>query len=93
MKRPTVEEFINTWSEAVFDKGLTFDFLSHPLVRKAILVNVQYVDYIITFSGSSAKDTLLPRRKPWTHKILPATDPRLHQEDMEILNPMHKEIG
>ena len=32
MKRPTVEEFINTWSEAVLGKGLTFDFFSDPLV-------------------------------------------------------------
>ncbi len=33
MKRPTVEEFINVWNEAVFEKGLTFDFFSDPLVK------------------------------------------------------------
>ncbi len=41
MKRPTVEEFINVWRETVFGKGLTFDFLSDPLVRKAILVTAK----------------------------------------------------
>ena len=41
MKRPTVEEFINAWSEAVLGKGLTFDFCSDPLVRKVILVTAQ----------------------------------------------------
>ena len=30
MKRPTVEEFINVWSESVLGKGLTFDFFSDP---------------------------------------------------------------
>ena len=38
MKRPTVEEFINAWSEAVLGKGLTFDFFRDPLVCKVILV-------------------------------------------------------
>ena len=57
MKRPTVEEFINVWSEAVLGKGLTFDFFSDPLVRKAILVTAQCADSIITFADSSAKDT------------------------------------
>jgi hypothetical protein len=74
MKRPTVEEFINAWSEAVLGKGLTFDFFSDPLVRKAILVTAQCADSIITFAGSSAKDTLLPKRSTWTQKILPQTD-------------------
>ena len=27
MKRTTVEDFINSWSETVFGKGLTFDFV------------------------------------------------------------------
>ena len=93
MKRPTVEEFINAWSEAVLGKGLTFDFFSDPLVRKAILVTAQCADSIITFAGSSAKDTLLPKRSTWTQKILPQTDARLQQEAMEILTPIYKEIG
>ena len=38
MKSPTMEEFINVWSEAVLGKGLTFDFFSDPLVHTAILV-------------------------------------------------------
>ena len=71
MKRPTVEEFINAWSEAVLGKGLTFDFFSDPIVRKAILVTAKCADSIITFAGSSAKDTLLPKRSTWTQKILP----------------------
>ena len=33
MQRPTVEEFINVWNETVFEKGLTFDFFSDPLVK------------------------------------------------------------
>ena len=93
MKRPTVEEFINAWSEAALGKGLTFDFFSDPLVRKAILVTAQCADSIITFAGSSAKDTLLPKRSTWTQKILPQTDARLQQEAMEILTPIYKEIG
>ena len=93
MKRPTVEEFINTWSEAVLGKGLTFDFFSDPLVRKDILVTAQCADSIITFEGSSAKDTLLSKRSTWTQKILPQTDARLQQEAMEILTPIYKEIG
>jgi hypothetical protein len=32
-----VEEFINTWSEAVLGKGLTFDFFSDPLVLSPLL--------------------------------------------------------
>ena len=51
MKRPTVEEFINAWSEAVLGKGLTFDFFSDPLVRKAILVTAKCADSIITFDN------------------------------------------
>ena len=93
MKRPTVEEFINAWSEAVLGKGLTFDFFSDPLVRKDILVTAQCADSIITFTGSSAKDTLLSKRSTWTQKILPQTDARLKQETMEILTPIYKEIG
>ncbi len=62
MQRPTVEEFMNVWSEAVLGKGLTFVFFSDPLVCKAILVTVKCVDYIITFTDSSVKDTLLPKR-------------------------------
>ena len=93
MKRPTVEEFINTWSEAVIGKGLTFDFFRDPLVHKVILVTVQCADSIITFAGSSAQDTLLPKRSTWTQKILPQTDARLQQDAMEILTPIHKEIG
>ena len=81
------------WSEAVLGKGLTFDFLSDPLVRKTILVTAQCADSIITFVDSSAKDTLLPKRSTWTQKILPQTDARLQQEAMEILTPIYKEIG
>ena len=92
MKRPTVEEFINAWSETVLGKGLTFDFFSDPLVRKAILVTAKCVDSIITFADSSAKDTLLPKRSTWTQKILPQTDAHLQEEVMEILTPIYKEI-
>jgi hypothetical protein len=66
-----------SWRETVFDKGLTFDFFRDPVVRKSILVTVQYADSIITFSTSSSKDMLLTRRKGWTHKILPTTDAHL----------------
>ena len=93
MKRPTVEEFINVWSEAVLGKGLTFDFFSDPLVRKAILVTAKCADSIITLAGSSAKDTLPSKRSTWTQKILPQTDVHLKQEAMEILTPIYKEIG
>ncbi len=93
MKRPTVEEFINLWNEAVLGKGLTFDVFNDPLVHKAILVTEQCTDSIITFPVSNAKDSLLPKRNTWTQKILPQTDPRLQQEVMEILTPIHKEIG
>ena len=41
MKRPTVEEFINVWSEAVLGKGWTFDFFRDPLVRQDILVTAK----------------------------------------------------
>ena len=87
MKRPTVEEFINVWSEVVLGKGLTFDLFSDPVVREAILVTPQCADSIITFPDSRAKDTLLTKRSTWTQKILPQTDARLQQETMEILNP------
>ena len=49
MKRPTVEEFINVWSETVFGKGLTFDFFSDPLVHKDILVTTKCTDSMITY--------------------------------------------
>ena len=88
-----MEEFINAWSEAVLGKGLTFDFVSDPLVHKAILVTAKCADSIVTFPVSSAKDTLLPKRSTWTQKILPQTDVRLQQEAMEILTPIYKEIG
>ncbi len=39
-KNPSREDLMVEWSEAVFDKGLTFDFFSDPLVRKDILVTV-----------------------------------------------------
>ncbi len=48
---------------------------------------------MITFAGSSAKDTLLPKRSTWTQKILPQTDDHLQHETMEILTPIYKEIG
>jgi hypothetical protein len=41
IKKPTHEDFVAEWSQAVFGKGLTFDFFSDPLVRKAILVTVR----------------------------------------------------
>ena len=72
---------------------MTFDFFSDPLVRKAILVTAQCADSIITFTESSVKDTLLPKRSTWTPKILSQTDTRLQQETMEILTPIYKEIG
>jgi hypothetical protein len=31
---------VTEWRESVFDKGLTFDFFSDPLVHKVILVTV-----------------------------------------------------
>ncbi len=50
IKKPTHEDFVVAWSQAVLDKGLTFDFFSDSLVRKAILVTAQCADSIITFS-------------------------------------------
>ena len=38
IKKPFHEDFVVTWNEVVFCKGLTFDFFSDPLVRKVILV-------------------------------------------------------
>ena len=37
IKKPSHEDFVVVWSEAVFGKGLTFDFFTDPLVHKAIL--------------------------------------------------------
>jgi len=93
IKKPSHEDFVAAWSEAVLGKGLTFDFFSDPLVRKAILVTAQCADSIITSSSTNAKDTVLPRRTTWTAKILPATDDRLQQEAMRVLTPLYKEIG
>ncbi len=59
IKKPSHEDFVAVWSEAVFGKGLTFDFFSDPLVRKAILVTVQCADSIITSSSTYGKDTVL----------------------------------
>ena len=81
------------WNQAVLGKGLTFDFFSDPLVRKAILVTEQCADSIITSSNTYGKDTVLPRRNTWTSKILPVTDDRLQQEAMRVLTPLYKEIG
>jgi hypothetical protein len=77
IKKPSHEDFVAAWSQAVLDKGLTFDFFSDPLVCKAILVTVQCADSIITFSSTHGKDTIVPRRTTWTAKILPTTDDRL----------------
>ena len=67
IKKPSHEDFVAAWSEAVlgkgltFDffsdpqKGLTFDFFSDPLVRKAILVTVQCADSIISSSSTHAR--------------------------------------
>ena len=82
IKKPSHEDFVAAWSEAVLGKGLTFDFFSDPLVRKAILVTAQCADSIITSSSTHGKDTVLPRRK--TAKNLPATDDRLQQEAMRV---------
>ncbi len=84
---------MTVWSETVLGKGLTFDFFSDTLVRKAILVTVQCADSIITSSNTHGKDTVLPRRTTWTTKILPATDDRLQQQVMRVLAPLYKEIG
>jgi hypothetical protein len=40
IKKTSHEDFVVTWSETVFGKGLTSDFFSGPLVRKDILVTV-----------------------------------------------------
>ncbi len=93
IKKPTHEDFVTEWREAVFGKGLTFDFFSDPLVRKVILVTVQCADSIFTSSNTHGKDTILPRRTSWTAKILTATDDRLQQEAMRVLTPLYKEIG
>ena len=60
IKKPSHDDLVVTWSETVFDKGLTFDFFSDPLVRKAILVTVQCADSITTFSSTHGKDTFCP---------------------------------
>ena len=52
IKKPTHEDFVAAWSQAVLGKALTFDFFSDPLVRKAILVTAQCADSIITFSST-----------------------------------------
>jgi hypothetical protein len=62
IKKPSHEDFVVVWSEAVLGKGLTIDFFSDPLVRKPILVTVQCADSIITSSSTHGKDTVLPRR-------------------------------
>ncbi len=62
IKKPSHEDFVAAWSEAVLGKGLTFDFFSDPLVRKAILVTAQCADSIISSSSTHAKDTVLLRR-------------------------------
>jgi hypothetical protein len=93
IKKPTHEDFVAAKSQAVPVKGLTFDFFSEPLVRKAILVTAQCADSIITFSSTYGKDTILPRRTTWTAKILTETDDRLHQGAMRVLTPLYKEIG
>ena len=56
-------------------------------------MTAQCADSIITSSSTHGKDTVLPRRNTWTAKILPATDDRLHQEDMRVLTPLYKEMG
>ncbi len=75
------------------EKGLTFDFFSDTLVRKATLVTVQCADSIITSSSTHGKDTVLPRRTTWTAKMLSATDDRLQEEAFRVLDPIYKEIG
>ena len=77
IKKPSHEDFVAAWSEAVLGKGLTFDFFSDPLVHKSILVTVQCADSIITSSNTDGKDTVLPRRNTWTSKNLTTTDDRL----------------
>ena len=64
IKKPSHEDFVVVWNEAVLGKGLTFDFFSDPLVRKAILVTAQCADSIITSSSTHGKDTVLQRRFP-----------------------------
>ncbi len=93
IKKPSHEDFVATWSEAVLVKGLTFDFFSDTVVHKVILVTVLCADSIITSSSTHGKDTVLPRRTTWTAKILPATDVRQQQETMRVLAPLYKEIG
>jgi hypothetical protein len=93
IKKPSHEDFVAVWSEAVFGKGLTFDFFSDILFHKSILVTAQCADSIITSSSTHGKDTVLPRRTTRTAKILPATDDRLQQETMQVLVPIYKEIG
>ena len=77
IKKPSHEDFVAAWSEAVLGKGLTFDFFSDPLVRKVILVTAQCAESIITSSSMHGKDTVLPRRNTWTAKNLSTTDDRL----------------
>jgi hypothetical protein len=93
IKKPSHEDFVSVWIEAVFGKGLTFDFFSDTLVRKAILVTKQCSDSIITSPSTHGKDTVLPRRTTWTVKILPVTDDRLQHQAMRVLTPLYKEIG
>jgi hypothetical protein len=56
IKNPSHEDFVTEWSEAVFGKGLTFDFFSDTLVCKVILVTEQCAEAIIT-SSSTHGDT------------------------------------
>ena len=93
IKKPSHQDFVPAWSEAVLGKGLTFDFFSDPLVCKAILVTVQCADSIITSSSTHGKDTVLTRRNTWTAKNLSVTDDRLHQEAIQVLTPLYKVIG
>jgi hypothetical protein len=59
---------------------------------KTILVTTQCTDFIITFSSTQGKGTILPRRTVWTTKILTTTDDRLQQKVMWVMTPLYKEM-
>ncbi len=80
---------MRTPREAIIRNGLPPALVDDPLFRKTLVTTSRMGQTAVCMGKGTAlgkRDTTLPHRQTFTRKIIPATDKRLDEENMERLN-------
>ena len=91
-KQPSQTEFEERWSEVIIKCGLSPSVVDDPLFRKALVTTARMGQSAVHMGKGTAlgkRDTTLPHRHTFSRKIIPVTDKRLDEEDIDILFQAH----